>query len=200
MASDKKNEILAAAGKCFVRFGYDKTTLDDIGEMVGMNKVSLYYYFKNKDAIFTEVITREADEYSEAMKKNVETLSGCREKILAWIEEGFKYNQGNSILRQLSFETLKSLRPQLEELKEYAKKKGTEYLASILKDCKTRGEITDCDVNMAAEAIHNVIYALKDNAYMRSKSNLNNEADFSGMVKEILFTVSLILDGIIIKK
>jgi len=45
MSSDRKREILAAAGKCFVQYGYEKTTLDDIAAIVGINKASFYYSF-----------------------------------------------------------------------------------------------------------------------------------------------------------
>ena len=32
---DKKAEIQKAASECFARYGYEKTTLDDIGRLVG---------------------------------------------------------------------------------------------------------------------------------------------------------------------
>jgi hypothetical protein len=33
------------------RFGYEKAALDDTGEIVGLNKASLYYYNKSKEDI-----------------------------------------------------------------------------------------------------------------------------------------------------
>ncbi len=199
MAPDRKNEILTAAGKCFARFGYDKTTLDDIGEMVGMNKVSLYYYFKNKEAIFTEVINREAEEFGESIKKKVEAVSGCREKLLTWVREGFTYNRRNSILNQVSMETLNKFTPYLEDMMESSQKKSADYFASILAGCLERHEIVGCDVNKVASTIQNVIYSMKNSAYMKSKAGMNSSLDFDGMVKDILYAVSLILDGIIKK-
>ena len=62
--SPKKQEILKAASECFARFGYEKTTLDDIGKMVGLNKASLYYYYKNKEDIFAEVVLQAGDSLS----------------------------------------------------------------------------------------------------------------------------------------
>ncbi len=199
MTPDRKEDILRAAEKCFNRFGYDKTTLDDIGEMSGMNKVSLYYYFKNKEAIFTEVINREADEFGESIKKKVEAAGGCREKIITWIKEGFKYNGRTSILNQLSTGTLIKLTPFLEDLMESSQKKGAEYFASILEDSLEHNEIIECDVNKVAVTIQNVIYSMKNEAYNRTKNSLNRALDFDGMVKDIIYAVSLILDGIIKK-
>jgi AcrR family transcriptional regulator len=199
MRPDRKREILTAAGNCFSKFGYEKTTLDDIGGLVGMNKVSLYYYFKNKEAIFAELIRQEADEYGKSLRGKIESITRCRDKILAWIKEGFKFNAANSVLHQFSFESLKKLTPQLEELNAYAMKKGIEYVASILKDGQKRKEIVACDAHKVAQSIQNVIYAMKDLAYQRAKSSPNDGVDFSGLVNDVVFAVSLMLDGIAVK-
>jgi ribosome-binding protein aMBF1 (putative translation factor) len=38
--SKKEKKILQVAKECFARFGYEKTTLEDIGRMSGLNKAS----------------------------------------------------------------------------------------------------------------------------------------------------------------
>ena len=200
MAPDRKNEILNAAGKCFAKFGYDKTTMDDIGEMVGMNKVSLYYYFKNKETLFSEMLAREADEYRKMILKNIEGITGCRKKIIAYIEEGFKYNQSGSILHQLSMETLRKLTPQLEKLKNTAQKNGVETMAAMLNEGQENLEILPCDSEKIAGTIQKIIYSMKDSAYNQVKSGLIEKMDFVSLVKDIVYAVSLILDGISVKK
>ena len=55
-SDEKRKKIIQAAGDCFARFGYEKTTMDDIGKKVGLNKASLYYYYKDKESIYTEVV------------------------------------------------------------------------------------------------------------------------------------------------
>lgn len=209
MGSDRKAEILSAAASCFARFGYDKTTLDDIGGMVGVNKVSLYHYFKNKETIFAEVIAEESQRYHEAIKRKVAGVSGCRRKIRTWTVEGFRYGKENSLLHQLSIEALMKLRPHLRQLSADTMRKGTEELTSILAECKDRGELLDCDVNRVARAIQHVIYAMKDRAYSRSRFEHGAFADSSSpapevaddalarTVADILDIVSLILDGIV---
>ena len=60
-ATEKRIKILEAAKSCFTQFGYEKTTLEDIGKKLGLNNSSLYYYFKNKEEIFTAVVVKEAE-------------------------------------------------------------------------------------------------------------------------------------------
>ncbi len=200
MPSDRKSEILAAAGSCFTKFGYEKTTLDDIGAIVGVNKVSLYHYFQSKEAIFTELIAIEADQYIESLISKVRSIKRCKQKILTWIKEGFKYNEANSVLHQFSIESLRRLTPQLEELRNYSMNKGTEYLTSILKDAQKENEVIPCNTDKVAQTIQSMVYAMKDQAYQRARSNPQYVVDSNRLITEVLFAVSLVLDGIIPKE
>ena len=56
-----KERIGKAAMECFVQYGLDKTTLDDIAKKIGLNKASLYYYYKNKEDIFLEIAIKEGE-------------------------------------------------------------------------------------------------------------------------------------------
>ncbi|MCQ2170026.1 MAG: TetR/AcrR family transcriptional regulator [Bacteroidales bacterium] len=54
-----KIEILCAAERLFERYGYDKTTIEDISGESNKAKTAVYYYFRNKSEIFHKVIERE---------------------------------------------------------------------------------------------------------------------------------------------
>ena len=60
MKSKAKTQLIEAAGVTFSRFGYRKTTMDDIAFAAGKGKSSLYYYFKNKEEVFEAVVEKEA--------------------------------------------------------------------------------------------------------------------------------------------
>jgi hypothetical protein len=87
----------------------------------------------------------------------------------------------------------------LAQLKEYAKEKGTEYLCSVLTYYQEKGRINTDNVLKVAQTIQNIIYAMKDHAYHASRFNPDETEGFDKMVDEIIFAVSLILDGIIIE-
>lgn len=50
--SARRAEILEAAKLCFLRYGYGKTSLDDIAKAAGLSRPLLYRKFANKEAIF----------------------------------------------------------------------------------------------------------------------------------------------------
>lgn len=51
----RRKEIIKAAEKVFFAKGYDKVTMDEIAHEAEVNKALLYYYFKNKEALFFAV-------------------------------------------------------------------------------------------------------------------------------------------------
>ena len=51
-----REEILTVAQDIFSRYGYKKTTLDDIAQAIRKGKSSLYYYFSSKEDLFQAVI------------------------------------------------------------------------------------------------------------------------------------------------
>jgi len=54
-----KEKLLTVASKIFSRFGFHKTTMDEIARIARKAKGSLYYYFSNKEDLFREVVTGE---------------------------------------------------------------------------------------------------------------------------------------------
>lgn len=57
-AEDRKNEILDAADVLFNQYGYDKTSTNQILEMVGIARGTLYHHFQSKEAIMDALIER----------------------------------------------------------------------------------------------------------------------------------------------
>jgi len=55
---ERRNEILDAAEKLFYEKGYDKCTISDILETVGIAKGTFYYYFKSKEEVLDAIVTR----------------------------------------------------------------------------------------------------------------------------------------------
>jgi AcrR family transcriptional regulator len=54
----RKNQILDAATKVFVRLGFQRARMDDIVEESGLSKGTLYWYFKSKEDIINAISRR----------------------------------------------------------------------------------------------------------------------------------------------
>lgn len=51
-ASDKRDQVIAAAFDVFINYGFRKTSMDDIARAAGMSRPALYQVFRNKTEIF----------------------------------------------------------------------------------------------------------------------------------------------------
>jgi AcrR family transcriptional regulator len=76
-----RNAILKSARELFSRFGYRKTTMEDIAQALRKGKSSLYYYFKNKEEIFQAVIGHEAELLEHRLREVVASEYSPRQKF-----------------------------------------------------------------------------------------------------------------------
>jgi AcrR family transcriptional regulator len=87
----KKNEIqvkiLQAAQEVFNRYGYAKSTMDDIAREMGKGKSSIYYYFTSKEDIFKAVIEKELLLMKTRIVNAISLKDDAREKLKAYVVE-----------------------------------------------------------------------------------------------------------------
>jgi AcrR family transcriptional regulator len=80
-----RKKIIITAGQIFSRFGFRKTTMEEIARAMKMGKSSIYYYFKSKEEIFEAVVLYEANilrnELTTAIK-SVDSPIGKMEKYI----------------------------------------------------------------------------------------------------------------------
>ena len=69
--SQVKDIIVEAASKYFAKFGFSKTTMDEIAKHIHKAKGVLYYYFKSKEELFHEVLKKEMDSVKSKLSQEV---------------------------------------------------------------------------------------------------------------------------------
>jgi len=67
-----RDQIIEAAREVFAKYGYRKTTIEDIASAVYKAKSSVYHYFSGKDDIFRAVIEREASQSIHSLREAVD--------------------------------------------------------------------------------------------------------------------------------
>src|ERR1700761_3598526 len=81
--ADTRERILDVAQELFTRDGYDKTSLRDIAERLGVTKAALYYYFERKEDILLELHLRLHQFGTEALDE-LEQIPDGPERVAAW--------------------------------------------------------------------------------------------------------------------
>ncbi len=84
---DKREDILRAASVVFQKYGFMKTTLDDIARECGMKNTALYYYFKNKENIMNAMFECDMKKIQDNIINAVAKQDTPKNKIHAFILE-----------------------------------------------------------------------------------------------------------------
>lgn len=197
--SDKRDEIRKAASERFAHYGFSKTTMDDIGRQVGLNKASLYYYYKNKEAIFCEIIEAEGTDFLNGLRKKISGLPGWDNKIQAYLLERQQYFQRAINLHKLSIKTAEQLRfqPLFRELADRFAQGEAVLIREILDAARESGSIREADTLKTARIILSVANSLKHEhlGNVRTPPAIDTRT-FRTIEEDTRFAVDLILDGL----
>lgn len=88
---DTRDRILRAALKAFHEVGYNGTSIQDIIEAAGVPKGSSYNYFKSKEQLALEVLSRYSTAIQEAMMGSAEPSPIARLRV--WFEESIRRHE-----------------------------------------------------------------------------------------------------------
>lgn len=77
--------IVGVACKIFTRYGFRKTTMEEIASATRKGKSSIYYYFKSKEEIFRAVVEKEAEELKMQLDETIRQDDTPIDKLKTYI-------------------------------------------------------------------------------------------------------------------
>ncbi len=157
---NKKEQIQKAALKQFSLHGFDKTTMDNIAESIGMKKASLYYYYKNKESIFQSVIEEEFDLFIQKVEKRQINMSTSAEKLRCFFITHLEFFHDRYSVFDLSIKLMTGAKSIMYKMHKNCRDQEIALIISILREGIKSGEFKECDPQMTAETIHPLIGAL----------------------------------------
>ena len=80
-----RKKIIISAGQIFSRYGFKKTTMDEIAKGLKMGKSSIYYYFKSKEEIFEAVLLYEANVLRNELTTTIKSVESPVEKMRRYV-------------------------------------------------------------------------------------------------------------------
>jgi len=190
----KRTQIISAAKLCFAQFGYDKTTLDDIGKRIGLNKSSLYYYFKNKEEIFSAVVLEEADKIVEVLQSEIESKVSPEERIQFYMRKRLGYYKKILSLHQLSAESLRQIQPGFHKLYSNILLREITFIQRqiLLID----NNIPEAQAKKIAELIIISADGIKHDEILYNNPDIYKEPNYLRIETNIEFLIRLVLQGV----
>ena len=80
-----RRKIIMSAGQIFSRFGFRKTTMEEIARELKMGKSSIYYYFKSKEEIFEAVVLYEANLLRNELTTAIKSVESPIDKMEKYV-------------------------------------------------------------------------------------------------------------------
>ncbi len=151
--SDKHAEIFSAALRLFQEKGYHGASMQDLADAVGMQKASLYYYFKSKEDLLVLVCERGTGAFTAELTEIAASDLRATEKLRRAVEYHLI-----ALCEQLDLFTVflheqKFLGDAQKKRLRGEGKRHAELLASILQQGIASGEFRKVNVTITTRAI-----------------------------------------------
>lgn len=186
MKTDVKDSIVIVAQKMFQRYGFRKTTMDEIAQAARKGKSSLYYYFESKEDVFQAVVEKEAANLRTELATKVGECNSAMDKLRVYINvrmNGFK-NWGN-FYEALKDEYLSNL-GFIEKIRIRYDKNEIESIKNIIQEGIESKEFRVLNVSLAAKTIVVAMKGLEVPLLMETDVKRNFKTEINDML-EILF-------------
>jgi len=183
-----RENILKIARDIFSKYGFKKTTLDDIANAVRKGKSSLYYYFESKEDLFQAVILKEVDilahELEIVINRNTDPIDKLRDYILTKLTtfRGLAnfYHAIENDITAVGF---------INEIKRKYEQDEIRMIKRILIEGVRKNEFEIYDFNLAAIGITTAIKGLEMPLSAGTYGNVNLENSVDIILKIICYGI-----------
>jgi len=110
---NRRNEIIQAAQRLFITQDYDKTSMQDIINDLGIAKGTIYHYFSSKEALLQAVIEDIVNNTIEQMNDVLQTSGTALEKIQRLVQLGNVQHSHEKIIDSLHRDEYDSMHTRL---------------------------------------------------------------------------------------
>ena len=173
----------------YARYGFRKTTLNDIARELGMTKSSIYYYFGNKEEIFNQLISSDIEKWKKELSDFVGRQDSVQEKLAAYITRKMEIVCSISDFYRSPIEEYHENFSLIEKLRAETDKEEIGIIKEILGEGNRQGVFNVQDIDMTALNMLNILKGL-EHYYIGRKKGRNLKKTMENMV-------SLFLNGLI---
>lgn len=147
----KKRLIMDSALEVISRYGFRKTTVDDIASKAGVAKGTIYLYFQDKLDIFRSIVEEKLSGLLGEVFEGVKSAPDAPAKLLKAIRILIEYHQSDTLFNELLTENPETLGPVVLGIVRKYEKTALSFIEGILREGAAEGSLEpNLDVEMTA--------------------------------------------------
>jgi len=160
-ADVKRIKILEAATRRFAHFGMAKTTMSEIAKDLNFSKALLYYYFPDKNSLYSAVFEYVIDKMIEDIEDVISKGGDFEEIMMYSIDMRVKIINQYYNLFEYTMKMVKELPDELEQVFKESYLREVEIIEKILKIGIDAGEIQVEDINETARILLYSLFGMR---------------------------------------
>ncbi|TYR78987.1 TetR/AcrR family transcriptional regulator [Priestia megaterium] len=159
MAVDRKQSVVDAASKSFSLFGYKATTMDQVAKLANVGKGTIYTFFKNKEELFDEIVSRMIREMIDEAEKVIVPDRSFFENAQSAMYRILEFRSEHQLMLKLVQENEMGTSTVKEVLVRVEREILT-YIKTKIENAISKNEIQPCDSEITAFLLLKMYIAL----------------------------------------
>lgn len=181
-----KGIVVEAGRHVFAKYGFRKTTMDEIAKATHLAKSSIYHYFRSKEDIFQAILEQEIQTALAEVQQAVAAASTPQDKLRAYFRQRLQTMQQATNFYSAVLDEYIEHFAFIEKLRKSFDVREMEIVRAILEEGVRSGEFTIASMDAALTALQAALRGIEF-YFMIVEKKLDRIAEILEPVMNLLF-------------
>ena len=160
MTINRREKIMEAAASSFALFGYKGTTMDQVAKIASVGKGTIYYFYKNKEELFNEIVHDLIAEVKNVANKALDHENPFLTNVHNVLEKVLDFRERHELMVRLSHEVKGSSSPVIQEALQTLENALLTLISREVQRAMDQGELKRGDPEITAFIMFKLYIAL----------------------------------------
>ncbi|MDP4223082.1 MAG: TetR/AcrR family transcriptional regulator [Bacteroidota bacterium] len=196
---DKSEKIIGTAQQLFGLYGVEKTTMQEIADDLQISKASLYYYFPDKESLYTAVIRKEQMEFLKILENDLKFIKDPADCLRKYTLARLTYFRKLMNLSRIRLESYSVLRPKLAGSMVDFREEEKKLIIKILEQGKETGRFNIADTEKTSALFLDLLRGLRS-AFITDKELLViDNSEYKILSEKVIGITEIFIKGLMYK-
>jgi AcrR family transcriptional regulator len=175
MESDGRQRVLREAHALFLERGFAEVSMQQIADAAGLTKASLYYHFRDKEALFAQVVCHQGEQMIARIRAELAGTESFQEQLKRVILLALSAKRSDMARLMTDFQRHVSDERKRQMRSESGGVNRVTMLRPYFERAKAAGELRDVDIEIAILVFFAMIEARIKTPEIKSEEERNED-------------------------